>query len=380
MEHRLTIQLIRYEIAQIPVDNDLLEQINDDLLYLVYKFAIEQDVAYIVGSALTRLGVLSGDLRTAFFNEQLGSVYRDEQFRHDTENVSVLFSAQEIKHIMLKGAVIKGMYPKSEMRTSCDIDILINEDDLEKALNILYDNGYTYVSKTKHDVMLMTPAQSYIELHYTLNEYEFEADNILKNAWDYTQKKTEYEYEFIPHFFVFYQISHIARHMYTGGCGIRAFLDLKIIFDRMEFDKEALKCLLEKASLAKFFDTTMRLVNLWFGNSEDISDELKEYEMYILKSGIYGNLTNKLSVINEKRGNRNHVKSVLFPPYRVMAEKYSVLNKMPYLLPFMYLIRGVQAVFKGKKSTGFSVIKASRAVTEDKQNEVTTLLKNLELM
>ena len=137
MEHRLTIQLIRYEIAQIPVDNDLLEQINDDLLYLVYKFAIEQDVAYIVGSALTRLGVLSGDLRTAFFNEQLGSVYRDEQFRHDTENVSVLFSAQEIKHIMLKGAVIKGMYPKSEMRTSCDIDILINEDDLEKLLEVL---------------------------------------------------------------------------------------------------------------------------------------------------------------------------------------------------------------------------------------------------
>ena len=381
LSHKLTIQLIRYEIAQIPVDQALLDSVTDDVLSLVYDFSVEQDVAYIVGCALNKLGLLSGDIKAAFFNEQLASVYRDEQFRHDADNISKLLSDSRIAHILLKGAVIKDIYPKSEMRTSCDIDILIKDNDLDMALEILYQDGYSYVSKTKHDVMLSSPSGTIIELHYTLNEYEFAADEVLNNAWDYAEKKAEYEYQFDTAFFTFYLVSHIARHMYTGGCGIRPFLDLKLVFEKMEFDKDNFNDLINKTSLTKFCDMALNLAELWFGECDDKNDDLQDFANYVLNAGIYGNMTNKISVINEKANSKTkYVRSIFFPSYNAMAERYTVLKNAPYLLPVMYVSRWIEAVFKGRTSKGVQYLKASSAVNGDKQKEVTDLLKNLELM
>ena len=78
ISQKLTIELIRYEISATPANPELLEAVNDEVLEAVYKFATEQDIAYIVGSALSKLNLLSGDAKTAFFNEQLASVYRYE--------------------------------------------------------------------------------------------------------------------------------------------------------------------------------------------------------------------------------------------------------------------------------------------------------------
>ena len=108
---KLTIQLIRYEIADISVDKELLEAVTDDVLKSVYTFSVEQDVAYIVGSALSKLGFLDGDIKAAFFNEQLSSVYRSEQFKHELNNIFDILSNNNITYIPLKGAVIKNIIP-----------------------------------------------------------------------------------------------------------------------------------------------------------------------------------------------------------------------------------------------------------------------------
>lgn len=378
---KLTIQLIRYEIADISVDKELLEAVTDDVLKSVYTFSVEQDVAYIVGSALSKLGFLDGDIKAAFFNEQLSSVYRSEQFKHELNNIFDILSNNNITYIPLKGAVIKKYYSKPEMRTSCDVDILIHNEDLEKSLELLYANGFKYVSKCQHDVMLSSPANVYIELHYTLNEYEFAADEILKNAWDYAKPINGLEYEFDTYFFVFYHLAHIARHMYTGGCGIRPFADLCIILRRMDFAFDKLNELLRQSGLERFAESAFNLTNYWFGDNQDISQVETELQNYILKSGIYGNLKNKITVINEKNGNKStYIRKIIFPPMEIMKKKYHILNTTPYLLPAMYVYRWIESLFKGSYRMSFKYLAVSKSITAEKQNEVAKLMKNLDLM
>ncbi len=374
---KLTIQLIRYELFDVLPDDT--SAIDEEMLQEIYLYAQEQDVVYIVASALSKLKLISGEIKTAFFNEQLGAIYRNEQFKNDLQSISSIFDENSIDYIPLKGAVIKQYYPKPEMRTSCDIDILIHRKDLENALELLYANGYEYVSKTSHDVMLSTSAGTYIELHFSLNEYEFKADEIMQDAWHYAEKCQGYRYDFTKEFFVFYHIAHIARHMYTGGCGIRPFVDFKIIEDSFEYDKDKLLNLLERANLKTFYTQMVTLVKMWFEGVTGTELAI-ELENYILSSGIYGKLENKIAVINDKnKDGKKYARSIIFPSRDAMTNKYPVLNKAPVLLPIMYVVRWISSVFTGSSKAAYRVLRASNKLTNKKQSEVVSLLNSLGL-
>lgn len=57
-------------------------------------------------------------------------------------DICSIFDKIKIAYIPLKGAVIRPYYPYDSMRTSCDIDILIHEEDLELAIKNLIEKGY----------------------------------------------------------------------------------------------------------------------------------------------------------------------------------------------------------------------------------------------
>jgi len=378
LSQKLTIELICCELfgGSISTDTSLIDE---KMLSEVYSYAREQDVTYIVASALSKLGLLSGDIKATFFNEQLGSVYRNEQFMHDMDFISSVLEDNQIAYIPLKGAVIKHYYPKPEMRTTCDIDVLIHEEDLKNALEKLYAAGCSYVSECNHDVMVSTPAGTYLELHFTLNEYEFKADETLKKAWEYASVTMNFRYDFSAEFFVFYHIAHIARHVYTGGCGIRPFVDLKIILEQFEFDNAYLTDLLEKAGLATFYDAAKDLVKMWFDGKEGSKLALS-LEDYILESGIYGNVENKIAVINEKNGNKSkYILSIFFPSYKAMKKRFPILNKLPILLPFLHVVRWIEAIFKGRQYTALNLVTSAKNVTSEKQRKINLLLNNLGL-
>ena len=227
--------------------------------------------------------------------------------------------------------------------------------------------------------MVYTPSGSYLELHFTLNEYEFKADEILQYAWDYAKQESHCRYGFTNEFFVFYHIAHIARHIYTGGCGLRPFIDFKIILDCFEFDKSALVDLLNKAELADFYNAATELTKMWF-EGDNGSDICKELENYILNSGIYGNMENKIAVINEKNASRSkYIIDIIFPSKKSMAKKYPVIEKAPVLLPFMYVVRWISSLFRGTYKQILKVFSSSRKVTTDKQQKVAELFSNLGL-
>ena len=124
-------------------------------------------------------------------------------------------------------------YPQAWFRTSCDIDILIHQEDVERTIELLVKNGYEHQSDaTTHDYSFITPGKVHLELHYSLNQGErMEAINaILDMVWVCSSpfKESPYCFQMSNDMFVFYHIAHMAKHFIAGGCGIRSFIDLYI--------------------------------------------------------------------------------------------------------------------------------------------------------
>ena len=88
---KFTIELIRYEIFNIPIDSNLVAMADDEMIEAVYDFAIKIDMGYIVASALSKLNLLADEAKSAFFSEQLATVYRYEALKYDLESISNLF-------------------------------------------------------------------------------------------------------------------------------------------------------------------------------------------------------------------------------------------------------------------------------------------------
>lgn len=67
-------------------------------------------------------------------------MYRYKTINCELEQIGKTLEKANIPFILLKGSVIRKYYPESWMRTSCDIDILVNELDLNSAIRLLCDS------------------------------------------------------------------------------------------------------------------------------------------------------------------------------------------------------------------------------------------------
>lgn len=119
------------------------------------------------------------------------------------------------------------------MRTSCDIDILIYEEDLEVAINSLETKGYRCGERNYHDVSLYSPSKIHLELHFNIQENMDNLDAVLKDAWEYAVPTNTSQYAFSKEFFAFHIFAHMAYHFVSGGCGIRSLLDIWVLKHKM---------------------------------------------------------------------------------------------------------------------------------------------------
>ena len=379
---KFTIELIRYEICNIPVDSHLVSIADDEMLEAVYDFAIKIDMGYIVASALSKLNLLSSEAKAAFFNEQLATIYRYEALKYDLESISKLFEEEGIDFIPLKGSIIREYYPKPEMRTSCDIDILVHKSDLKKGRVLLEDNlGFVYNDKCGHDISFWSPTQTEIELHHTLFEHDFDEKEQLDKVWDYTQSVDGYKYKFEldKAFFMFYHIVHMAKHVRTGGCGVRPLLDLVILEEKFGYDKDAFQKMIADAGLQVFSQKMFDVAHMWFGTMEPDETSYLMAE-YVFGAGAYGSVENQVARTQLKKG--SGVKSVIsriFISRKELGVMYPVVAKHPVLTPVFEIVRWGRIIFKDKAKKQMAIIKHNATMDKTKIDKVDRLFSNLGL-
>ncbi len=371
----LFLNLINFAVLNAELPKGL--KVEAEELKTVYKLAQVYDYCYAVGFALEKSGLVkSTDLPEDFKKGMYKSVLRYQRSQYELEQITALLNKENINHIALKGAVVRNFYPDPCMRNSCDLDVLVKENDLDKAeQKICSELNYTKIGKRHyHDVSLVSPSKVHLELHFNICENIETLDSVLKQVWNYTLGN-----KMTPEFFLFHHVAHMAYHFIGGGCGIKPFIDLVLITRNSQIDMEVFNELLEKSGLVKFYNEIWQLTNVWFFG-EKHNKLTQMMEDYIFSGGVFGSSQNRIAVRQQKTGGKmGYVLSRAFLPYKSLKILYPVLEKQRWLTPFMQIVRWGKMLSKEQRIKAKKELNRSASIEKTQADFVKQMLSELEI-
>lgn len=381
----LLFNLLRSEICQVEMPHEIQNLADPNLLQDLYGLSALHDMAQIVAQAIEKMNVNSNEeIVKKFQKQQMLAIYRYQKIQYELEQLCATLENAKINHIPLKGAILRNYYPEPWMRTSCDIDILIPSKDLKVAVECIVEKlNYKKGNKNFHDFSLFSESGVHLELHYDLiEEMRHPAfSNVLAKVWNYAELKKDFQHHYLlrDDFFYYYHIAHMVKHFEEGGCGIRPFLDLWILEHRLEHDASARKMLLEEGNLFTFAQAARQLADVWF-SCELHNDISKQMEKYILFGGVYGNLENKISVQQSKKGGRlRYLVTKIFPPYTTLKFQFPVLQKHFYLTPVFIIVRWWKWLLQGDTRRTMQELNMNTSVSKSRVMASADLMKKLGL-
>lgn len=388
---KIMLALIGSEISGEPADDEILQllrrEISDgrgqQLLSDVYALAKSHDMAHLVADALSKLALAIEDLpiTRSFAEEQFLAIYRVENLQYELKRLKNGFDESNIEYIVLKGSVLRELYPEAWMRTSSDIDILVKREKFDEAVTCAESLGYRVDGKRGyHDASLFSDSGFHIELHFSINEpYRDKMNALLERVWEYAQASTSSEYSLVSEYFVFYHVAHMAYHFLCGGCGLRPFADLYLIDRDMRFDRAEVERMCRECGILKFYREAETLTGMWFSNGEGdgLSESIADY---VLGAGVYGAKHNVTAAWQGKgKGKFGYIMSRIFFPYSVLSEIYPVLKRHKILMPVCQARRWFAIISSGR----FKKLAREWSINENTSPEharaVANLFENLEL-
>lgn len=284
-----------------------------------------------------------------------------ERQLYEIDKIFSAFDQNKINYMPLKGTLLKKMYPRSEMRVMSDADILINTEQYDIIKPVMMELGYLESVESDHE-LIWKKENINIELHkrlipsYNKDYYEYFGDGwrlgvpVSENATCY---KMSAEDEMI------YLFTHYAKHYRDAGIGIKHIVDLWIYQKNVNMlNNEYILAELKKLQLDTFYKNTMRTLETWFNEAppDDVTDVITNvifnsgvygtYEAHILSTAVKG--TKNTGSAKKTRINRLIV--MIFQPYKYMRKRYPILDKMPILLPLMWVVRWCEAIFFNRKN------------------------------
>ncbi len=323
---------------------------------------------YLLLGALIRADNIPEEYKAPLRNKIVRSVMHTSVQVMELKQIERRFEEKQIACQPMKGARMKFIYPSPEMREMSDIDILIRDDCMDKAAAELVDMGYDLIQSIKHHDIYCKKPHMVVEAHRAMydktvdnNQYEY-----FKNLSRAVQREGySYIYDFNTEDFYIYMISHMAKHFYAMGCGIRNLLDIYIYRNKFgeSMDQKYLDKELELLGLKVFTKHMEKLASIWMGEgkSTEFYDQLFTY---MLDSGIYGKdengIWNKFCEENMKNKKISRLQLKMwywFPPLYYMSEYYPWLEERPFLLPWAWIVRGFHGIFCKKGTHKRQMIK-----------------------
>lgn len=271
------------------------------------------------------------------------------------------FEAEKIEYMPLKGTLLKKLYPKSEMRIMGDADILIRTEQYDKIKPIMLNLGFNEVLESDHE-LTWSKSGVQIELHKRLiPSYNKDYYKYFGDGWQLGKKTSldSVRYSMSAEDEMIYLFTHYAKHYRDAGIGIKHIVDLWVYKTSVEsLDENYIKTELKKLSLYEFYKNTFKTLEVWFGDAtpDDVTELITKV---IFDSGVFGTKDVRIvsSAVKELDGKENAKKArftrllnLVFLPYKKMCKKYKFLKKVPILLPVMWIVRLVSAVFFKKQT------------------------------
>ena len=163
--------------------------------------------------------------------------------------------------MLLKGSVLKNLYPKTDMRVMGDIDILIRLEQYEFIRQIMRDLGYEEIAESDNELVWYRPPLIRVELHKALfptthNDYF----TYFEHVWELVNKNqvNNVSYSFNNEDHLIYLFTHFADHYRNGGIGIKHMVDLYVFISKhSSLEVSYIKAELTKLHLYVFYENIL---------------------------------------------------------------------------------------------------------------------------
>ena len=378
--------LLRCALCESSLSENERMELSEEELGSLYALSKKQDVAHIVGYALEKEKLLSHE--SSFFakfqKQQMIAILRQERLDYELSQIRGVLEAAKIRFLPLKGSVLRSLYPVAWLRTSCDIDVLVDEAQLDSCVALLCEKlGYTTDGERNyHDISMYSSNGVHLELHFSIKENMDSIDKLLSEVWSYAVliDEKEYQYRLTNEYLIFYCIAHMAHHFVNGGCGIKPFLDLFLIQKNIEFNLETVREFCSICNLQTFYEKVTELMHAWFEDKSK-SDLILKMQSYILQGGVYGTLENKVITKQGISGGKfKYAWSRIFLTSKTLMNYYPCIKKHIWLTPFCQIHRWFKIFSNGHRfRQSVNELKSNNSISKENVTEMTRLLKEIGL-
>lgn len=344
--------LLRCALLKQPAEVD--NQVDTERLL---KLANVQQVYNIILPCLEEAHALSDEEKSKWNNYKLTELQKTLVVNHERESILAEFDKKDIKYILLKGLVLRELYPQTLMRQMSDNDIMIPFECREAAAEIMKAHGYYCSSSTfKSDDYFKEP-YTMLELHFELFNHEYMKEIFTSDlVWSTATPAGNGTmlYKMSDELFYAFTLLHMFKHYIMEGCGVRFLCDMYLLNkNSQDLDFDYINELLQKIqdnpnssliedlpdiTIPQFKVMVDGLASAVFEDGE-CNDEQMCLLIDMLNGAVYGKGESYSEKVKAHGGKLGYVLSRLFPGKAVMRDNYPLLNKLPFLLPYFYIKR-----------------------------------------
>lgn len=343
----------------------------------IFYYARIHSLSGIVGYVITKYSLCKDPVYAQKFEKLMINHY-GYQYRRNKQmkRLIAVLNDNEIDHLLMKGYVMKDMYPIPELRSYGDIDFVIRKEDRDKTDQLMKQLGYES-HENWEPVYSYKKDTEFYEIHTEMLDSEIndgKQREYFHDYWKHSLNVNQHTYVLNPDYHFLYLIAHLAKHASSRGAGLRMYLDIAIYIRqyRNTMNWDFILNQLEILNLNKFFCTVCTLCKLWFSvdppcDIETIDqDAIDQFTEITLKGGTFGfhDSNNAITVLKESHDKSNKLKTIIsqiFPPANEIQARYTYLQKHKWLLPMAWIDR----VVRNRKLIGMRVNTAREIIQLD---------------
>lgn len=279
-----------------------------------------------------------------------------------TADILSLFNENNIPVIVLKGLVVREYYPKPDLRTMCDSDVIIHKNDLEKVRKLLLEKGFVEEEDAGHHIAFLNNSFN-LEVHWTLANESFRKGQecFQEKIWDDAMKIKVGGVDTLSlslEDLALHLCAHMASHMAISGFGVRQLADLVLLVEHKgnEIDWDEFKDKAKKSGLTQFSTGMFKVCNYLFDmeipkqlnikNSRNDEEIIKLVVNDIFTGGVYGQRDLSFSFRAQVGYDidddstfsmlKRYIQ-VILPPVSKLSDRYEYAKKYKILLPIAWI-------------------------------------------
>lgn len=284
-------------------------------------------------------------------------IARDQNLMNCLKKIESIFADNGIDYMLLKGASIKHLYPTSECRLMGDADILIKEAQYNTIKELMPQLGLVNKGESDHEHIWAAQGGIVIELHKRLiPSYNDDYYAYYRNPWKKASFKNNHRFSMTKEDEYIYLFTHLTKHYRDGSAMFRPLIDMWLFKNKHTLlNMEYIRKELEKLELTEFHNNIWNTLDVWFNNKEET-----ELTAFITEQIFEVDRKARLDAANAARisarsdsvasAKAKTIKNLIFLPMETMKKKFPVLEKFPFLLPIMWIVRWIDAIFHKKNS------------------------------